>query len=160
MEIQELLASQLPANSVDKLVPETTNKFLTLEFSNRYFTLDARGIEEEIPMNPLIDPLSLLRNRVPPNAKHVSDNQVLYYERKGLPEYVSVMSFNAKVNPRYSPRHESYNEINPTAIQITNLVEIQVGFSAIPIAKGRYKVLSKLRSICVLDRAVESVSQF
>lgn len=36
-------------------------------------------------------------------------------------------------------------------------MEVQVAFCVVPIAKGKFKMLLKLRSICVLDRSVESV---
>ena len=38
------------------------------------------------------------------------------------------------------------------------LVEVQVSFQAVPVAKGKYQMLQKLRAICILDRTVEEVS--
>ena len=45
-------------------------------------------------------------------------------------------------------------------VEICAVVVMSAGvkFCAVSIAKGRYKLLCKLRSICVLDRTVESVS--
>ena len=54
-------------------------------------------------------------------------------------------------------RYHEYLSIAPTGIQVGNLVEIQVSFCAVPIAKGKYKMLLKLRSVCVLDRLVVGV---
>ena len=49
-------------------------------------------------------------------------------------------------------------EINPAGIQIGMVVEVQVAFCAVSIAKERYKLLCKLHSIYVLYWTVESVS--
>lgn len=57
-----------------------------------------------------------------------------------------------------SLRSYKYITINPTGIQVGNMVEVQVAFCAVPIGKGHYKLLLKLRSICVLNRMVERVS--
>ena len=51
-----------------------------------------------------------------------------------------------------------YKKISPTAVQLGCLLEVQVGFCVVPIQHGKFKLLLKLRSICVLDRSVENVS--
>ena len=51
----------------------------------------------------------------------------------------------------------SYRAIKPEGIRAGYLVEVQGGFCAVPIGKELYKFLLKLRSICVLDREVDSV---
>lgn len=38
------------------------------------------------------------------------------------------------------------------------LVEVQVSFCTVPISKGRFIMLSKLRAVCVLSRQVQEVS--
>ena len=52
----------------------------------------------------------------------------------------------------------SFKPINPNAITLTNLVELQVSFTAIRVKRNDYVFVPKLRSICVLDRSVEKVS--
>lgn len=47
--------------------------------------------------------------------------------------------------------------MNPTGIRLGYLVEVQMGFCAVPISKGQYRFIAKLRSICVLNREVDSV---
>lgn len=37
-------------------------------------------------------------------------------------------------------------------------MEVQSSFLAVPAGKGKYKLVCKLRSICVLDRSIEDVS--
>lgn len=44
------------------------------------------------------------------------------------------------------------------AIKPGLLVEVQASFCAVPISKGRFIMLSKLRSVCVLSRQVHEVS--
>lgn len=46
----------------------------------------------------------------------------------------------------------------PSVIRPGHLVELQVSFVAVPTGKRRYHVLNKLRSVCLLDRCVEEVS--
>lgn len=47
--------------------------------------------------------------------------------------------------------------VNPGSIHTGQLVELQVSFSLQPIGQGKHMFLSKLRSICILSRAVEQV---
>ena len=51
-----------------------------------------------------------------------------------------------------------YTEINPASIQIGIVVEVQVAFCTVSIAKEQYKLLCKLHSIYVLYWTVELVS--
>ena len=55
-------------------------------------------------------------------------------------------------------RKYRYIEIKPSAIRVGCAVEAQVSFVAVPIQKGRYLMLSKLRALCVLDRQAVLVS--
>ena len=60
----------------------TERTFLTLEFTNRYFTLPGEVIiGEDLQLQDTIDPYNILRN-VKGDAKHTTDNEVLYYERR------------------------------------------------------------------------------
>lgn len=45
----------------------------------------------------------------------------------------------------------------PSAIRPGQLLEVQVAFCAVPVAKGKYRMLLKLRSVCILDRQVQKV---
>ena len=55
-------------------------------------------------------------------------------------------------------REFKYEQISPVMIQAGNLVEVQVGFCTVQLNRGRFLMLQKLRSICVLSRIVEQVS--
>ena len=82
LEIQHVLSGQLPPNSLEKFHPGTEQGHLTLDFSNRYLTLTEENSDQEVPMNSYIDPVSVLRERTPSNARHLADNEVLYFEKR------------------------------------------------------------------------------
>ena len=48
-------------------------------------------------------------------------------------------------------------EIKPGLFMLTNLVEVQVSFVIIRVARHEYAFVPKLRAICLLDRIVERV---
>lgn len=52
----------------------------------------------------------------------------------------------------------TYQPIKPDLISKAHLVEVQVGFIAVRVAKEEYVLLHKLRAICILDKVVELVS--
>ena len=54
-------------------------------------------------------------------------------------------------------RRTSYRAIKPEGIRAGYMVEVQVGFCAVPIGNNQYKFLLKMRSVCVLNREVDSV---
>ena len=54
----------------------------------------------------------------------------------------------------------TYRIIKPEGIRTGYMVEVQVGFCAVPISNHKYKFLLKLRSICVLNRQVDTVRIF
>ena len=58
--------------------------------------------------------------------------------------------------PYYS--HSYVVSVQPTEFEIGQLVELQVAVTAVPVTKGGFQILNKLRSICLLDRVVVTVS--
>ena len=55
----------------------------------------------------------------------------------------------------YSARFERYK---PEFFNLSNMVEVQVSFQAIKIGKHDYVFLPKLRSLCLINRDAEVVS--
>ena len=53
---------------------------------------------------------------------------------------------------------EIYVESKPGIFAMTNLVEAQVSFAIICVARQEYAFIPKLRAICLLDHIVEMVS--
>ncbi|TFY52084.1 hypothetical protein EVJ58_g10208, partial [Rhodofomes roseus] len=49
-----------------------------------------------------------------------------------------------------------FKQSHPTALSVGQLVEIQTSFAVVPRGKKKYKLINKLRSICVLDRSIEN----
>lgn len=60
-------------------------------------------------------------------------------------------------NITYLMSSYQYVECSPVQIKVGHLVEVQVSFSVVPISKGRHLMLSKLRSVCILDQVVQKV---
>ncbi|KAI0083195.1 hypothetical protein BDY19DRAFT_900690, partial [Irpex rosettiformis] len=138
--IHSRFASHLPADALQPWVPVTDDGDLCLELSNRYFTPKHLAAEYEVSkINDDLDPLGLLKSRAG-GLHHTEDNEVLYFERMKEP--------TAKY--RYLP-------CSPITVKVGLLVEAQVSFCAVPISKGRFLMLSKLRSVCILDRQVYEV---
>lgn len=83
LEVHQVFSQNLPPDSLQTFeLPAKEHGCITLEVSNRYYSTEKESTDLPIVMNPDIDPLSILRERVPATAKHVADNEVLYYERQ------------------------------------------------------------------------------
>ena len=52
----------------------------------------------------------------------------------------------------------TYIPSKPITVRVGQLVEVQASFCVVPITKGRYLMLSKLRSVCILNNQVQEVS--
>ena len=53
----------------------------------------------------------------------------------------------------------TYAPVKPQIILLGHLVEVQGTVSAIPSGPRSYRLITKLMSICILDRIVETVSR-
>ncbi|KAI0083661.1 hypothetical protein BDY19DRAFT_998389 [Irpex rosettiformis] len=137
IELQSRFASHLPVDSLQPWSPIKDEDMLCLELSNRYFTPDylAAGYDV-VSIDESIDPLGILRAKAA-SGKHTEDNVVLYYER--------LLDKNNK---------HIYVSCKPVLVKIGLLVEVQASFCTVPISKGRFVMLCKLRSICILDDQV------
>ncbi|KAI0083288.1 hypothetical protein BDY19DRAFT_900527, partial [Irpex rosettiformis] len=134
IELHSRFASHLPAESLQSWSPIKDEDTLCLELSNRYFTPDYLSKEyDSIPIDESIDPLGILRTKAV-RGKHTEDNVVLYYER--------LLDKNNKC---------SYVSCKPILVKLGLLVEVQISFCTVPISKGRFVMLCKLRSVCILD---------
>ena len=82
LAIQQVFASHLPADLLERWTPGTEHGYPILEVSNRYFTHRKEAQDEEVDMEPTLDPAGLLRSVMPSFACYTADNKVLYFERK------------------------------------------------------------------------------
>ena len=55
--------------------------------------------------------------------------------------------------------NSTYAPVKPQVIRLGHLVEVQGTVSAIPSGPRSYRLITKLMSICILDRIVETVSR-
>ncbi|KAI0054297.1 hypothetical protein BV25DRAFT_1817240, partial [Artomyces pyxidatus] len=115
-------------------------QFAELDFSNRYVTPHnlVRG-QVASPFGAYIDPHDILATATKAIGLHVDDNIVLYYECLLI-----------------------FREIDPAVIRAGQIVQLQVSFSTVPMwgRKGMYRMVSKLRSVTILDRELHEVSQY
>ncbi|KAM5530475.1 hypothetical protein V8D89_015859 [Ganoderma adspersum] len=111
---------------------------LTLTFGNRYLTSSGDiGGNVSINMLPIVDPLNVLHPLIKTEV-HTADNVVEYWEHRGG-----------------HTTSEVYTEIKPGLFTLTNLVEVQVSFAIIRVARQEYAFIPKLRAICLLNHIVE-----
>ena len=54
-------------------------------------------------------------------------------------------------------RSKIYTPCDPVTVKVGQLVEIQVSFCVVPVSKGKYVMLNKLRAICILSTQVQEV---
>lgn len=52
-----------------------------------------------------------------------------------------------------------YVTIQPTAFKIGQMVEAQLAFMLVPRGKGKYGLILRLRSLCILSHSVTNVSR-
>ncbi|KAM5534257.1 hypothetical protein V8D89_012082 [Ganoderma adspersum] len=119
--------------------PGRDGQDLTLTFANRYLTSNC-DVGNETSTDPsVIDPFNILRPLIK-NEVHTADNVVEYWEH------------------REKDNSEIYVESKPGIFAVTNLVEAQVSFAIIRVARQEYVFVPKLRAICLLDCVVETLS--
>ncbi|KAI0083213.1 hypothetical protein BDY19DRAFT_900618, partial [Irpex rosettiformis] len=136
IEFHSRLASHLPTDSLTSWKPLVVDQFLCLELSNRYVTPSHLAASyDSATFDESIDPFGLLRAKV--IGQRTDDNIVLYYER--------ILDHD---------KSYKYLVAKPVQVKVGHIVEAQVSFCAVPISKGRYMMLSKLRSVCILDQTI------
>ncbi|PBK87462.1 hypothetical protein ARMGADRAFT_1085482 [Armillaria gallica] len=81
-----------------------------------------------------MDPHGYLANIAGDKYVYTDDNQVRFYERKTT-----------------ASGEREFVEVSPNKIQVGDIVEMHVSFTAVPLKGGRKKVVSVLRSITLLD---------
>jgi hypothetical protein len=127
---------------------------LLLSFNNRLLTLAKDVHGEDILDMSSIDPLQLLQNRIQTEV-HTSENVVEYWEKGKESRYLRLCSSSHGL---CSCLLSSFTHISSQSIRPGHLVEVQASFEAIKLKSDEYVLLAKLRSICILDRVVEHVS--
>ncbi|KAA1480130.1 hypothetical protein DENSPDRAFT_789985, partial [Dentipellis sp. KUC8613] len=118
--------------------------YISLDVGNRYITPNTfTNGESAIPFHPLVDPHGILLEATRDVGSHLADNEVRYFERLHNSSGIA-----------------SFEDIDPAVFRPGQIVQLQVSFVTVPVAgaKGIYQVTPKLRSIAILDRSLQEVS--
>ncbi|KAH9921060.1 uncharacterized protein B0H18DRAFT_880502, partial [Fomitopsis serialis] len=143
MNIHQLFESRLGKGCLQGWDVKREQGHIVLDFHNRYLTPRSSASSASIMDIPHdYDPRHILRSHMTDEV-FTSDNVVQYYER--------VQDVNRQAKYHFKTSH-------PTSVSVGQMVEVQSSFVAVPRGKDKYKLICKLRSICVLDRSIENVS--
>ncbi|PBK84469.1 hypothetical protein ARMGADRAFT_1088476 [Armillaria gallica] len=123
----------------DQLVPiqfmSTYKEFPSIDISNRYFSRrDQTPSEAEIEFGEIVDPLDILGKLHGQVYCHSVDNSVAYYEHRAATDG----GFR-------------YKEIRPEQLQVGDIIEVTFEFIAVPVSKGKAKLIAVLKTITLLD---------
>ncbi|KAI0086698.1 hypothetical protein BDY19DRAFT_894328, partial [Irpex rosettiformis] len=141
LQIHTLFGSTLPDDTLVPWKPMKDAEHICIEFANRYFKSKDDSESPVIGLASDIDPMGLLVSRCP-NGEHTEDNTVLYFER----------------TTDHTTGNNNYTPCKPVVVRTGQLVEIQASFCVVPITKGRFIMLSKLRAVCILNTQVQDVN--
>ncbi|KDR65604.1 hypothetical protein GALMADRAFT_148561 [Galerina marginata CBS 339.88] len=134
-DINEMFQRDLPQGSLEDWSPSLFDNYTAVDASNRYFTRRTdTSADQIIPFSNMVDPDGILDAAGGEHFVHTVDNRVEYYEM--------IQIGNEGI---------SYNEINPLRFRIGDIVEAQVSFISVPMRDRRYKMLTVLRALTVLD---------
>ncbi|KAH9837946.1 uncharacterized protein C8Q71DRAFT_706152, partial [Rhodofomes roseus] len=142
LAIHQFLESRLGSGSLQDMDVKREQGHIVLDFHNRYLTPRSEAaVTSIIPFPNDYDPRHILQSRVTDEV-FTTDNAVQFYERVKL---------DGSSRSKYQ-----FKQSHPTALSVGQLVEIQTSFAVVPRGKKKYKLINKLRSICVLDRSIEN----
>ncbi|KAF8879257.1 hypothetical protein BD779DRAFT_1407445, partial [Infundibulicybe gibba] len=135
VDISRMFDRQFPEGKMELWIVSTTDREQSsIEVSNRYFTpkRDAPQMTR-VPFPESVDPQGILESMTKAGYVHGEENEVGYYT--------------------YSQEdgEERFQVAKPQVFRIGDLVEVQVSFAVVPLKGGKYKMLSVLRSIALLD---------
>ncbi|GLB39707.1 hypothetical protein LshimejAT787_0702170 [Lyophyllum shimeji] len=106
-----------------------------LEASNRYMVQRRDASGSDIPFGELVDPKKILEGMARDSQQvHTDDNEVLYFKRRTGDDGKHV-----------------YEKVGPQMFRVGDIVELQVTFVVVPLKGDRYKMMSVLRSIALID---------
>ncbi|KIM72038.1 hypothetical protein PILCRDRAFT_82231 [Piloderma croceum F 1598] len=143
-QLHQTFLRQVPEGNMEPLTLGQFRQFDTVEFATRYFTSrrdDPNGTE--MPFDQSTDPNGVLA-RLANNKKyfHGEDNKVLYYALK-------------HVNDKSPPR---FFDVDPARFRVGDIVEVQITIAAVPIKNNKFKMISQLRCLALLDGTFTDVS--
>ncbi|KAI1786783.1 hypothetical protein LXA43DRAFT_897369 [Ganoderma leucocontextum] len=120
-------------------VPGRDQQDLTLTFASRYLTSSRDAGEEPLAdLAEFVDPFNVLRPLLRGEV-HTVDNVVEYWELYATSANDQRLSFD-------------YDAVKPFMFALTSLVEVQVSFMIVRVARQEYAFIPKLRAICLFNR--------
>ncbi|KAF8076944.1 hypothetical protein FPV67DRAFT_1406351, partial [Lyophyllum atratum] len=140
-EIYGLFDRQFSVGALESFATANSNRSGedTLDASNRYFTSARDASPDEIvPFGKDVDPKGILQAMTGDGLEHTEDNEVLYFFRR--------MCDDGK-----------FRQASPQAFRIGDIVEIQVSFIVVPLKGERFKMMTVLRSIALIDGTFSKV---
>ncbi|EIW51397.1 uncharacterized protein TRAVEDRAFT_84659, partial [Trametes versicolor FP-101664 SS1] len=143
MTIHQHFCAHLVGHNLRTWRTSRLENYLTLAFGNRYLT--ASKFAEGKPrgdLSDVVDPFYILQPRLTTQV-HLQENVVEYWEQT--------------VTENQGRSISSFRRIKPDGIFPGTMVELQIAFAAVKVGHHEYIFLPKLRAICVLSRAVQSV---
>ena len=98
LAIQRVLSTHAPEDAMQKWRPGSSNGFLHLDISNRWFTRDRDGDDLGMPIPDDLDPFNILRSRMSSRSRYTTENEVLYYERVKSKRYIPYFPMRTSAN--------------------------------------------------------------
>lgn len=157
MAVYQHFAVHLVGNTLRTWTPAQLDGHLALSFGNRYLT-HAKFADGEPrgDLSDVVDPFRILQPRLTTQV-HTQENVVEYWEqtvmedkRRCVMHCLGIWECLIGIS--------SFQRIKPDGIFPGAMVELQIAFAAVKLGQHDYIFLPKLRAICVLSRAVQSVS--
>ena len=135
------------------------NGFAALGSHTRYFT-SRRNCYSPIVQNfgPGVDPNGELEKLKGSNFVHTIDNIVQYLGEKQSDSGTSYVIFDFILFMNIQTRNfQSYYDLNPVRFQKGDIVEISISFFCTQTRSGKYKMISSLKTIVLLDDTIREV---
>ncbi|KAF5366486.1 hypothetical protein D9615_005098 [Tricholomella constricta] len=108
-----------------------------LEASNRYMSPKNESQDDEVPFGNLVDPKRVLEKMAQESRHiHTDDNEVMYFRRRTTEDGKT-----------------THEKVGPQMFRIGDIIEIQVSFVVVPLKGDRYKMITVLRSIALINGA-------
>lgn len=152
-----------PEDQLELWQPTMFNPHVAIDAHSRYFTERRFSPQEpNIPFGPMVDPKGILTSIQGNDFIHGQDNYVEYLEHRlkdGNSRWVQEKHDIQFIN-LHIETHSSYVETNPLNIRVGDIVEVQLAFVTIPVAKEKFRMLICLRGITLLESGHRNVSQY
>ncbi|KDR84705.1 hypothetical protein GALMADRAFT_53198, partial [Galerina marginata CBS 339.88] len=147
-DIHQIFSRTFPQGALEDWNSALFEGHPAIDMNNRFFTLRKQAITDEIlPFSNEVDPHGILAAAmgIDDQFVHTTENEVEYYELINDPD-----------------QEIKYQQINPIKFRCGDIVEAQLSFICIKMKNERYRMLTVLRAITILDtsslRTVRQVS--